>query len=180
MAIVWATFLRGNLVILYLATATAPKLSIICFNWMVFFLKMGQSRPLFDYVRLFYVTQIKYKLMKALVGTRTPGGRMEGVDKSTELWRNPQLNSSLFWNRNKPFQSLVKLTFPRWSFKRLLLWPWTDATNSSFIKFGWKWPNIGLRIGANTKNVPILKHELVPDICVQIGKGCFSSCGENY
>ena len=130
--------------------------------------------------RIIYRTQIKYKLMKALVGTRTPGGRMEGVDKSTELWRNPQLNSSLFWNRNKPFQSLVKLTFPRWSFKRLLLWPWTDATNSSFIKFGWKWPNIGLRIGANTKNVPILKHELVPDICVQIGKGCFSSCGENY
>ena len=28
---------------------------------------MGQSRPLFLYFRLFYMTQIKYKLIKALM-----------------------------------------------------------------------------------------------------------------
>ena len=33
----------------------------------IFFKKMGQSRPLFVYFRLFYMTQIKYKLIKALM-----------------------------------------------------------------------------------------------------------------
>ena len=32
-----------------------------------FFTKMGQSRSLFVYFRLFYMTQIKYKLIKALM-----------------------------------------------------------------------------------------------------------------
>ena len=33
------------------------------------------------------MTQLKYKLIK--LGTRTWGGRMEGADESTELWRHP-------------------------------------------------------------------------------------------
>ena len=32
---------------------------------LLFFLKMGQSRPLSVYFRLFYMTQIKYNLLKA-------------------------------------------------------------------------------------------------------------------
>ena len=42
------------------------------------FLKMGQSRPLFVYFRLFYMTQIKYKLIKALMACL-------GLEP-TELW----------------------------------------------------------------------------------------------
>ena len=38
------------------------------------------------------MTQIKYTLIKAyldvVLWTRTEGGNMEGVDESTELWRN--------------------------------------------------------------------------------------------
>ena len=39
------------------------------------------------------MTQFKYKLIKAyldgVLGTRAWGGRMEGSDESTELWRHP-------------------------------------------------------------------------------------------
>ena len=60
-------------------------------KWDLFFKSMDQSWPLFSYFRLFFMTQIKYKLIKALMewsGTRTRGGRMEGVEESTELWRH--------------------------------------------------------------------------------------------
>ena len=50
------------------------------------FLRMGQSRPLFDYFRLFHTIQI---FQIDVLGTRTRGGRMEGEDDSTELWRHP-------------------------------------------------------------------------------------------
>ena len=53
---------------------------------------MGQSQPLFVYFRLFYKTQTKYNLIKSIdgvLGTQTRGGRIEGADKSTDLWWHP-------------------------------------------------------------------------------------------
>ena len=58
---------------------------------------MGQS--IFVYLCSFYIpiqmTNIQFKQYKmkesvdGVVGTQTRGGRMEGADKSTELWRHP-------------------------------------------------------------------------------------------
>ena len=50
------------------------------------FFKMGNARPLFVYYRLFHSTQIN---IDGARGTRTQGGKMEGADKSTELWWHP-------------------------------------------------------------------------------------------
>ena len=53
---------------------------------------MGQSQPLFVYFRLFYKTQTKYNLITSIdgvLGTQTRGGRIEGADKSTDLWWSP-------------------------------------------------------------------------------------------
>ena len=51
--------------------------------------KMGQSRPLFVYFRSFHIpiqmTNINWKSIDGVLGTRTQGGRMEGADESTEL-----------------------------------------------------------------------------------------------
>ena len=44
------------------------------------------------------------KSIDDMLGSRTQGGRMEGTDKSTELWWCPQVDSSLF-----RFQSVVKI-----------------------------------------------------------------------
>ena len=67
---------------------------------------MDQSRPLFVYFRYFHIpihmTSIQfeqYKLKKSIdgvLGTRTRGGRMEGADESTELWRHP-IKNHLLW-----------------------------------------------------------------------------------
>ena len=51
---------------------------------------MGQSRPLFVYFRLFYMTQFKKQIDKSVEGVLGTG-RMEGVDESTELWQPPFL-----------------------------------------------------------------------------------------
>ena len=55
------------------------------------FFKMGQSRPLFVYYRLIYMTQINYINWQkhSVLWIQTQGGRMEGVYESTELWRHP-------------------------------------------------------------------------------------------
>ena len=59
---------------------------------------MGQTRPLFVYFRTFhnektnaYSTNLTVndKSIDGALGTRTRGGRTEGADESTELWRNP-------------------------------------------------------------------------------------------
>ena len=60
----------------------------------IFFLKMGQSRPLFFvYFRYFFDTisiiQIE-KSVDGVLGTRTRGRRMVGADETTELWRPPK------------------------------------------------------------------------------------------
>ena len=63
---------------------------------------MGQTRPLFVYFLFFSQYKDKYwtnltlydKSVDGVLGTRTWGGRMEGVDDSTELWRQP-LRSNL-------------------------------------------------------------------------------------
>ena len=40
---------------------------------------------------LFYTNQIQIdKSVDGVLGTQTRGGRMDGVDKSTELWCHPQ------------------------------------------------------------------------------------------
>ena len=53
---------------------------------LLFFKKMGQSRPLFIYFRIFLVT-ISKQFEKSKVGVL--GIRMVGADKTTELWRPP-------------------------------------------------------------------------------------------
>ena len=60
-----------------------------------FFLKMGQTRPLFYLFRSFshdkYSTNLTRndKSIDGVLGTQTRGGRMVGADESTELWRHP-------------------------------------------------------------------------------------------
>ena len=77
------------------------KYAVICksnvekfFEYYIKFKKnMGQSRPLFVYFRPFHITnqsQIE-KSIDGLLGIRTRGRRMEGTDKTTELWRPPIL-----------------------------------------------------------------------------------------
>ena len=61
--------------------------------------KMGQSQHLFVYFCSFHIpiqgTNIQFELYElknsvdGVLGSRTQGGRMEGADKSTELWRHP-------------------------------------------------------------------------------------------
>ena len=68
-------------------------------------LKMGQSQPLFVYFHSFHIriqlTNIQFELYKlkksidGVLGTRIRGGWMEGIDKSTELWRRPCLHHNL-------------------------------------------------------------------------------------
>ena len=54
------------------------------------FFKMGQSRPfLFIFVfSTWHSSNINGKSIDGVLGTRTQGGRMEGTDESTELWRH--------------------------------------------------------------------------------------------
>ena len=57
----------------------------------LFFLKMGQSRPLFVYFRSFLITiliQIE-KSVDGVLGIQTQGHRMVGAEETTELWRSP-------------------------------------------------------------------------------------------
>ena len=60
----------------------------------IFFLNMGQSRPLFVYFRSFLIPitisiiQIE-KSIDVVLGIRTRGRRMEGKDETTEPWRHP-------------------------------------------------------------------------------------------
>ena len=60
-----------------------------------FFKKMGQTRPLFVYLFLFF-SQEKYstktindKSVDGVLGTQTRRSRMVGADESTVLWRHP-------------------------------------------------------------------------------------------
>ena len=53
---------------------------------------MGQSRPLFHLFRIFLHDTIQTQIdesVDGMLGTGTRGGRMEGADVSTELWRHP-------------------------------------------------------------------------------------------
>ena len=57
---------------------------------LLYFLKMGQIRPLFVYFRSFRMANIEQneyndKSIDDELVTRTRGGRMEGADESTEL-----------------------------------------------------------------------------------------------
>ena len=65
---------------------------------IAFFKKIGQTRPLFifDHFSLCkdkYVTNltINEKSIDGMLNSQTWGGRMEGADESTELWRHPNL-----------------------------------------------------------------------------------------
>ena len=58
------------------------------------FKKMGQTRPLFCLFSFFSHIAwtnltINVKSVDGMLGSRTRGGRMEGADESTELWRHP-------------------------------------------------------------------------------------------
>ena len=68
------------------------------FVFSVFFIKMGQSRPLFVYFRSFLITiSIQFeKSIDGMLGIRTQGHRMVGTDKTTELWRPPCILSFKF------------------------------------------------------------------------------------
>ena len=56
---------------------------------------MAQTWPLFVYFRPFLntntVQSLTTKSVDGVLGTRTRGGRMVGVDESTELLRHPRL-----------------------------------------------------------------------------------------
>ena len=77
-----------------------PRSVLICPFVFVFhdlfssFFKMGQSRPLFVYFCYFLDTisiiQIE-KNINGVVGIQTRGRRMVGADKTTELWRTPNI-----------------------------------------------------------------------------------------
>ena len=56
-----------------------------------FFLKKGQSRPLFVYFRFFLITISKQieKSLDGVLGIRTWGRNMVGANKNNELWRPP-------------------------------------------------------------------------------------------
>ena len=57
-----------------------------------FFLKMGQSRPLFVYFHYFLATISIIQIKKSIDGVleiQTQGCRMIGADEITELWRPP-------------------------------------------------------------------------------------------
>ena len=58
----------------------------------MFFLKMGQFRPLFVYFRSFLVIisiQIE-KSIDGVLGIQTWGRRIVGTDETTELWWPPR------------------------------------------------------------------------------------------
>ena len=61
---------------------------------------MGETRrPLFVYFSFFshdnYITNltINDKSVDGVLGTQTQGGRMDGPDESTELWRHPMYDT---------------------------------------------------------------------------------------
>ena len=70
---------------------------IYSWNWIFnqnnfFFLKMGQYRPLFVYFRSF-LSIISIQIEKSIddvLGIRTRGRRVVGIDETTELWRPPR------------------------------------------------------------------------------------------
>ena len=56
---------------------------------------MGQSQPPFCLFWSFLHGSIQIYIDKSVdvfLGTQTQGGRMEGTDESTELWRHPTIN----------------------------------------------------------------------------------------
>ena len=61
---------------------------------------MGQSKPLFVYFRYFLITistQIE-KSVDGVLGIRSRGRSLVGVDKTTELWRPPSAMLSYYLN----------------------------------------------------------------------------------
>ena len=59
---------------------------------------MGQSRPLFVYFRYFLISISIIQIEKSIygvLGIRTRGCRMVGIDKTTELWRPPSVRHSI-------------------------------------------------------------------------------------
>ena len=68
----------------------------------VFFIKTG-SNPASFYLFSFFFSHCNDKCStnltindKSMLGSRTPGDRMESADESTELWRHPEL--TLLWS----------------------------------------------------------------------------------
>ena len=65
--------------------------------FLLFFKKMGQTRPLFGLFSFFSQRKDKYstnftindKSIDGVLGSQTWGGMMEGADESTVLWRHP-------------------------------------------------------------------------------------------
>ena len=60
--------------------------------------KNGPNPASFCLFRSFYITNISLidyndKSIDGVLGTQTRGGRMVGTDESTELWRNPQIQT---------------------------------------------------------------------------------------
>ena len=81
---------------------------------------MGQSRPLFVYFRSFLVT-ISIQIEKSIddvLGIRTRGRRMVGVDETTELWRPP--NAGYFYVGKQNIFDKQKKIYGK---NILLFWP---------------------------------------------------------
>ena len=79
-----------------------------------FFKKIGQTLHLFVYFVLFHMTNIAQKLtindksVDGVLGTWTPGGRMVGTDKSTELFI---MNIFLYFSPDEGLKRLVEMQF---------------------------------------------------------------------
>ena len=73
---------------------------ILFWFFILFFLKMGQSRPFFVYFRYFLITiSIIEKSIDGVLGIWTRGRRMVGADETTELWRGFSFLSNNFYSR---------------------------------------------------------------------------------
>ena len=61
------------------------------------FLKKWANPGLFSFIFVLFTLQFKWQIqieksIDNVLGTWTRGGKMEGADESTELWRHPYLN----------------------------------------------------------------------------------------
>ena len=84
-------------------------------SWEFCFL-MGQSRLLFLFIFVFSTchnlnSNLIHKSIDGVLGVQTRGGRMEGIDESTELWRHPRGIMFLVCERRPKTVGLTRIVF---------------------------------------------------------------------
>ena len=89
-----------------------------------FFIKMGQSRPLFVYFRHFLDTISIIQIEKKR-RCRTRGSRMVGAEETTELWRPPFVPNLYFiLNLQCLYLYSESVTLIKTFSIKVKLWPW--------------------------------------------------------